>query len=87
MLHYSPKIKDVLTALLVPAQLKAQLHGSGSTRATKWYGSRDAHIWARAHDEITYNVHTDDVYLANQIHVLKSAGTFQKTGASVQLRL
>ena len=60
--------------------LKAQLHGSGSTRATIWYGSPDAHIWARAHDEITYNVHTDDVYLANQIHVLKSAGTFQKNG-------
>ena len=38
---------------------------------------------------VTYNVHTDDVYLslANQIHVLKSAGTFQKTGASVQLCL
>ena len=33
--------------------LKAQLHGSGSTRATKWYGLRDAHIWAHAHDEIT----------------------------------
>ena len=35
-------------------RLKAQLHGSGSTRATKWYGSRDAHIWACARDEITY---------------------------------
>ena len=68
----------------MPRPLKAQLHGSGSTRATKWYGSRDAHIWARARDDITYvytyNVHTDDVYLANQIHVLKSAGTFQKNG-------
>ena len=71
----------------VYTQLKAKLHGSGSTRATKWYGSRDAHIWVRARYEITYNAHTNDVYLANQIHVLKSAGTFQKPGASVQLRL